>query len=344
MLLFFYFIFIVNVNRIMTDSNLLKQPKEDFSIFEFSDIYINLRDPSINSYLFHKKINKVVEISEDTAIYVRKLAELIRGKYERTNQKSFRVSFCNRLYRVTLIKSVEGVFAKCRSQPKKQIPLREIGLPPLITNLAQNRRLCSGGLVLVVGSVGSGKTTTCAAIGRSRIELFGGVMLTIEDPAELPMHGPIGNGLCIQYEIETKEDFLEAGRLALRCYPADKNGVLFIGEIRDSESAQLALRASLDGRLVLATMHGDSVSSALKRIVSFASDLNSEEVYALLHSGFRLCIHQKMTTSGLEVEVLADTQEVSQLIMQKKLDHLTNEIDRQKILRERNQSIDLRKL
>lgn len=314
------------------------------NILEFSDVYIHMTHPDTKSYLFYKGIENTIDCDKDSAMYIRKLTDIIKNKIIRINHKSFRVSFHNRLYRVTLIKSVDGMIAKCRSQPRVLIPLPDLGLPPTIRNLVQSRRLCSGGLILVVGAIGSGKTTTCAAIGKSRVESYGGVLLTIEDPAELPMHGRIGKGLCIQYEIENKEDFLEAGRLALRCYPADKDGILFIGEIRDSESAQLALRASLDGRLVLATMHGDSVPSALKRIVSYASDIKKEEAEMLLYTGFRLCLHQKMDSKNnkLNVEFLVDTNEAAMVIQQGKFDHLQSEIDRQKILLENNQPIKLR--
>lgn len=310
---------------------------------EFTDIYIHLKEPDKKSYFFYKGLRKTIDVTPDSAMHVKKMADIIKRKHEDSGQMSFRVGYLNRLYRVTLIKSVDGVLAECRSQPRELIPLGQIGLPPQVRNWTLNERLCKGGLILVVGPVGSGKTTTCAAIAKARVELFGGVLLTIEDPAELPMHGRIGNGLCIQYEIETQDDFVEAGRLALRCYPADKAGIMFIGEIRDSKSAALALRASLDGRLVVATMHGDSVISALKRIVSFTTEeMSKDEAYSLLQNGFRLCLHQKRESGQLEVEFLADTVQATQLMLQQKLDHLKSEIDQQRILLDKNEAIKLR--
>ncbi|KDM89948.1 ATPase, T2SS/T4P/T4SS family [Photobacterium galatheae] len=312
-------------------------------ILDFSDIYIHLKDPAEKSYLFFKKFRATLDVNTDSAPHVKRMADIIKKKYSETNQLSFRIAYFNRLYRVTIIKSVDGMMAECRAQPRQLIPLNQIGFPSQIKNWTLNERLCKGGLILVVGAVGSGKTTTCAAIAKARVELFGGVLLTIEDPAELPMHGRIGNGLCIQYEIETKEDFLEAGRLALRCYPADKAGIMFIGEIRDSKSASLALRASLDGRLVVATMHGDSVTSALQRLVSYTTEeMSRDEAYSLLQNGFRLCLHQEWDAGKLKFEFLADTQSAAKTIKQQKLDLLGSEIYAQQTLLHTNQPIKLR--
>lgn len=314
-------------------------------VLEFTDIFIHLKTPETKSYAFYRKYQQTIDLNDDLKMHVTKMRDIIKKKYADTGQGSFRIAYMNRLYRCTLIKSVEGLIAECRSQPRELIPLPQIGLPSQIRNWVVNERLNKGGLILVVGAVGSGKTTTCAAIAKSRVELFGGVLLTIEDPAELPMHGRIGKGLCIQYEIENKEDFLEAGRLAMRCYPADKAGIMFIGEIRDAESASLALRASLDGRLVVATMHGDSVITALKRLVSYASQqMSMEEAYSLLYNGFRLCLHQKRTKTEFNVEFLADTESTARLMLQGELEKLGSEIDMQRIKLKNLDPIKLRKV
>ncbi len=314
-------------------------------VLDFTDIYIHLSEPALKSYLFFKRLKQTISVNQDSAPHVKKMSDIIKKKHTETKRSSFRISYLSRLYRVTIIKSVDGLMAECRAQPRNLIPLGNLGLPSKIRNWALNERLCKGGLILVVGSVGSGKTTTCAAIAKARVELFGGVLLTIEDPAELPMHGPIGNGLCIQYEVETKEDFLEAGRLALRCYPADKAGIMFIGEIRDSKSASLALRASLDGRLVVATMHGDSVISSLQRLISYSSeDMSQDEAYSLLQNGFRLCLHQERGMDGLKIGFLADTLAAAQAIKQQRLDQLGSEIYAQEQLLNTNKVIKLREI
>lgn len=313
-------------------------------VLEFTDIYIHMKNPESKSYAFYRKYQQTIDLNDDLRLHVSKMRDIIWKKYKETNLGSFRVAYRDRLYRCTLIKSVDGFIVECRSQPRILIPLSKIGLPNQIRNWVMNERLTKGGLILVVGAIGSGKTTTCAAIAKARIELFGGVLLTIEDPAELPMHGRIGKGLCIQYEIESKEDFLEAGRLAMRCYPADKAGIMFIGEIRDSESAALALRASLDGRLVVATMHGDSVISAIKRLVSYASKaMSTEEAFSLLYNGFRLCLHQKRTRTAFEVDFLADTEQVARLMLQGELEQLGSELDAQRIKMKNHEPIELRR-
>ncbi|MBU2896047.1 ATPase, T2SS/T4P/T4SS family [Vibrio hepatarius] len=326
----------------------MNQPKAVISeseVLDFSDIYIHLKEPETKSYMFFKRIRQTVDVNADSAPHIKKMADIIKKKHEETKQLSFRIAYLKRLYRVTMIKSVDGTMAECRAQPRQLISLSKLGLPPQVKNWTLNERLCKGGLILVVGAVGSGKTTTCAAIAKARVELFGGVLLTIEDPAELPMHGRIGNGLCVQYEIETKEDFLEAGRLALRCYPADKAGIMFIGEIRDSKSASLALRASLDGRLVVATIHGDSVISALQRLISYSTEeMSINEAYSLLQNGFRLCLHQEWVAGQLKVQFLADTQAAAKTIKQQKIDLLGSELYAQQTKLINNEPIKLREI
>ena len=102
------------------------------------------------------------------------------------------------------------------------------------------------GIVLVTGPTGSGKTTTLYA-WLGRVDTAGTNMLTVEDPVEYELAG-IG-----QTQVNAKIDltFAKALRAILRQDP----DVIMIGEIRDFETAQIAIQASLTGHLVLATLH-----------------------------------------------------------------------------------------
>ena len=113
------------------------------------------------------------------------------------------------------------------------------------------------GIVLVTGPTGSGKTTTLyAALGR--IDTAGTNVLTVEDPIEYELPG-IG-----QTQVNPKIDlsFAKALRAILRQDP----DVIMIGEIRDFETAQIAIQASLTGHLVLATLHTNDAPSAVTRL------------------------------------------------------------------------------
>ncbi|MFI4982395.1 MAG: GspE/PulE family protein, partial [Nevskiales bacterium] len=114
------------------------------------------------------------------------------------------------------------------------------------------------GIVLVTGPTGSGKTTTLyAAI--SRLETASSNIMTVEDPIEydLPAIGQT------QVNPRIGLDFAKALRSILRQDP----DVIMIGEIRDLETAQIAVQASLTGHLVLATLHTNDTTSAVTRLV-----------------------------------------------------------------------------
>ena len=114
------------------------------------------------------------------------------------------------------------------------------------------------GIVLVTGPTGSGKTTTLYA-SLSRIDTAGTNILTVEDPVEYELPG-IG-----QTQVNAKID-LTFGK-ALRAILRQDPDVIMIGEIRDFETAQIAIQASLTGHLVLATLHTNDAPSAITRLI-----------------------------------------------------------------------------
>ena len=112
--------------------------------------------------------------------------------------------------------------------------------------------------MLVTGPTGSGKTTTLyASLGR--IDTAGTNILTVEDPVEYELAG-IG-----QTQVNPKIDltFAKALRAILRQDP----DVIMVGEIRDYETAEIAIQASLTGHLVLATLHTNDAPSAVTRLI-----------------------------------------------------------------------------
>lgn len=114
------------------------------------------------------------------------------------------------------------------------------------------------GIVLVTGPTGSGKTTTLYA-GLSRIDSSTTNVLTVEDPVEYELPG-IGQ---TQVNPKIELTFAKALRAILRQDP----DVIMIGEIRDFETAQIAIQASLTGHLVLATLHTNDAPSAVTRLI-----------------------------------------------------------------------------
>jgi len=122
----------------------------------------------------------------------------------------------------------------------------------------------TSGLLLLTGPAGSGKTTTIYACLRYLAELGGRHIITVEDPAEQIIPG------VMQTEVNEARglDFGKAARHLLRQDPQ----VLVIGEIRDEETANIAVRAALTGHLVISTLHAGSCHGVFERLLVLCSD------------------------------------------------------------------------
>lgn len=123
------------------------------------------------------------------------------------------------------------------------------------------------GLILVSGPTGSGKTTSMAAMVDSINSMRPAHVITIEDPIEYKFERK--KAVFSQREVGTDcASFLEGGRAAMRQRP----DVIVIGEIRDRETAELALIAGESGHLVIATLHASSAVGTVNKMLSFFKD------------------------------------------------------------------------
>jgi type II secretory ATPase GspE/PulE/Tfp pilus assembly ATPase PilB-like protein len=142
--------------------------------------------------------------------------------------------------------------------------LRELGLPDRACDELERFLRQSSGLLLLTGPAGSGKTTTIYACLRFLAELGGRHVITVEDPAEQIVPG------VMQTEINEPRGltFPVAARHLLRQDPQ----ALVIGEIRDEETANIAVRAALTGHLVISTLHAGSCQGVLERLQVMCPD------------------------------------------------------------------------
>lgn len=161
-------------------------------------------------------------------------------------------------FRCNVFNQRGAVAAVYRVIPERIRTFHELGLPPVIAKLAERPR----GLVLVTGPTGSGKSTTLAAmldkINNERNEHI----LTIEDPIEY-IHEHKG---CLVNQREVHSDTL-AFAPALRAALREDPDVVLIGEMRDLETIESALRIAETGHLTFATLHTNSAVSTINRIV-----------------------------------------------------------------------------
>ena len=135
--------------------------------------------------------------------------------------------------------------------------LDSIGLPPL--EASEFRKLLGNrdGIVIVTGPTGSGKTTTMYAALRELATENVNIM-TVEDPVEYELSG------MTQIQVEPKQGVTFAS--ALRAMLRQDPDIVFVGEIRDLETAEMAVQASSTGHLVLATLHTNSAAGAVRRL------------------------------------------------------------------------------
>ena len=161
-------------------------------------------------------------------------------------------------FRCNMFNQKGAVGAVYRQIPEKIRTFEELALPAVLAKMAERPR----GLVLVTGPTGSGKSTTLAAmIDKINIERHGHI-LTVEDPIEYLHHHK--NCLINQRELHSDtQSFTNALRAALREDP----DVVLIGEMRDLETVESALRIAETGHLTFGTLHTNSASSTINRII-----------------------------------------------------------------------------
>lgn len=229
------------------------------------------------------------------------LREFCAAEHTRRGYPEFGVRIGERagevIYRVTVISNARGepVYVVRKSDASLR-RMSELGLTPQAMQTLTARELT--GLVLVVGETAAGKTTTVASVVAERLRRFGGVGLTIEQPIEVPLEGLHGEGRCIQYEIDREEgEYARALNRVLRTNP----DLIMLGEVRHMKTALEAVMAGMNGHLIFATMHADSIENGLQRIATLASmGLGSEaarDARDLVASSMALVIHQKLVPS-----------------------------------------------
>lgn len=161
--------------------------------------------------------------------------------------------------RVSTIPAASGERVVLRLLDKQagRLNLEQLGMPESILVAVDRLIKRPNGIILVTGPTGSGKTTTLYA-ALSRLNKAGTNIMTVEDPIEYYIDG-IG-----QTQVNTKVDmtFARGLRAILRQDP----DVVMIGEIRDRETAEIAVRASLTGHLVFSTLHTNTAIGAITRL------------------------------------------------------------------------------
>ncbi len=213
-------------------------------------------------------------------------------------------------FRVNLFRQRRSISIVVRYVAGNIPPLDTLMLPPLLADLIMERR----GLVLIVGSTGSGKSTTLAAMLDHRNTHCTGHILTIEDPIEYLFKHK--KSLVNQREIGMDTlSWEEALKNAMRQAP----DCILIGEIRDRETMQAAMAYAQTGHLCLGTLHANNSYHALNRIINFFPSDSRAALYMDLSVSLKAIVSQGLVKKKdgqltPAVEVLLNSYHVQELI------------------------------
>jgi twitching motility protein PilT len=218
-------------------------------------------------------------------------------------------------YRVSVVRQRLGVEIVFRVINTHVQTMDELGLPEHLKLLTRYQN----GLILATGSVGTGKSTTLAAmIEQINMERRDHI-ITLEDPIEYILKSR--NCHITQREVFSHtESFASALRAALREDP----DVIMVGEMRDLETISLAITASETGHLVLATLHTSNASRTLDRLLDVFPSEQQEQVRVMVSESLRAVIsHQLIPTADgssrvLALEILTNTPAVANVIREAK--------------------------
>ncbi|KTD22600.1 type IV pilus twitching motility protein PilT [Legionella londiniensis] len=221
-----------------------------------------------------------------------------RKEYEEKLETDFSFEIKNiARFRVNAFNQDRGAAAVFRTIPSKILSLEDLNLPPVFKELASYPK----GLVLVTGPTGSGKSTTLAAmidyINSNRYEHI----LTIEDPIEF-VHQ---SNKCLVNQREVHRDtysFSAALRSSLREDP----DIILVGELRDLETIRLAMTAAETGHLVFGTLHTNSATKTINRIIDVFPGDEKAMIRSMLSESLQAVVAQTLLkkTGGGRVAAL----------------------------------------
>jgi twitching motility protein PilT len=247
-----------------------------------------------------------------------------RAVFERDNELdlSFGIKGLAR-FRANIFSQRGAVAGAFRQIPFKILTFDELGLPPVVAEIANRPR----GLVLVTGATGSGKTTTLASIidrinAEQRLHI-----VTIEDPIEY-LH-PHKLSIVNQREIGADtRSFKDALKYILRQDP----DVVLLGELRDHETIETALTIAETGHLVFATLHTNSAVSAINRIIDVFPSHQQTQVRTQLSLNLVAVMSQVLVPRAggqgrvLAIEVMVPNPAIRNLVREDKIHQLYSQM------------------
>jgi len=286
-----------------------------------SDLHLKVGSPPvfrIDGSLTLSNLPKLT--SDDTRRYANELLpEHLKATFDEHHEADF--AFGRQTlgrFRVNIYRQRGSVSIAMRSVMPASKNFTELGLPTVLADMAKEKR----GLILVTGPTGAGKSTTLAAVVDEINSTRRVNIITLEDPIEV-LH-PDKMAIVSQREVGVDTlSFSEALRRILRQDP----DVVLIGEMRDAETVDSALKAAETGHLVLSTLHTIDATETINRIIDFFPAYQQKQIRLLLASSLRGIVSQRLLqrTDGNgrtpAVEVFVNTERAHDRIVDPEKTH-----------------------
>lgn len=280
---------------------------------EASDLYITVDSPPM--YRINGVVraagNRCLEGADTEALANSIMNDRQQREFLETNEQNLALYYSSLgRFRVNVFRQRGEVGIVIRQIKSHILGVDDLQLPQVLKDIAMTKR----GLVLVVGATGSGKSTTLAAMIDYRNSNSTGHIISIEDPIEF-VHTH-KKSIISQREVGMDtESYHAALKNALRQAP----DVIFIGEIRDTETMEAAITFAETGHLCLATLHSNNANQAMERIMNFFPAERHNQIYLQLSLNLRGIVSQRLvrTVDGnrvAAVEILLDSPRVKDLI------------------------------
>jgi twitching motility protein PilT len=244
------------------------------------------------------RADHIAQLRHDTMGDIDAAYELPGGKY---------------FFRVNVFHDRDGLAAVIRLLPPRIPPVEEIGFP--LDVVWRSIVTAKQGFVLLTGATGCGKSTTIASLLARINELRPVRIVTLEDPIEFVF--PNKRALFSQREIGLHASSFASG---LRSVLRENPDIIYVGEIRDAETASQALTAAETGHLVFSTLHTRDTVGALTRIVDMFPSDRARELMVQMSFSMSYVINQKLIPRAngagrcVAMEVLRNTPAISNLI------------------------------
>jgi len=234
---------------------------------EASDIHLEPTEKSLRARLRVDGLMRVsrefpLELHPSIVSRIKVLSHMDIGERRKPQDGRFEIPVSGREFDVRVstlpIKNGEKIVMRLLDKSKVKIDLKELGLDPGQETLFKKHLYHPHEIILVTGPTGSGKTTTLYA-ALNLINSIDKNIVTVEDPVEYELAG------VNQVQVNPRADLTFAS--ALRSILRQDPDVVMIGEIRDVETAEIAIQAALTGHLVLSTLHTNDACGSITRLI-----------------------------------------------------------------------------